>query len=127
MVVMVWEIPRVFFSRVSASSSGLSRDLPNGSPTRVVAPPVKPGKNDGAEEVAQVQGLGGGVETAIELERGRGRRGFEIVASCGFDKASLFEDLDDVGTRWLLLLLESASGSGELEREGVRKRFEEFG
>lgn len=35
------EIPAVFFSRVWTSNSGRSRDLPEGSPTRAVAPPMR--------------------------------------------------------------------------------------
>lgn len=38
---MMLEMAAVFLSRVWRSSSGRSRDLPEGSPTRAVAPPTR--------------------------------------------------------------------------------------
>lgn len=57
-----------------------------------------------------MQALGGGVEAAIDLERAERSRA-EIVAGDGLEKASFFENFDDVAPR-------SAVGfeSGGLER-----------
>lgn len=57
-----------------------------------------------------MQALGGGVEAAIDLERAETSKA-EIVAGDGLEKASFFENFDDVAPRSGLGL-----ESGRLER-----------
>lgn len=55
----------------------------------------EPGEDDDANEVAEVEAGGGGVEAAVGFEEGR-RGGFEGSGSKGVEEAPLFEDLDYV-------------------------------
>ena len=97
-----------------------------------VAAATEPGEHDEAEEVAEVEGLRGGVEAAVDLEGWWCEaRAAERVAGDGLDQTTLFEDSDDVviavvAARLLLLLLEGAAGGfcGAVEREGRRRGFE---
>ena len=95
-----------------------------------VAAAAEPGEDDEAEEVAEVEGLRGGVEAAVDLEGCRCEaRAAERVAGDGLNQTALFEDSDDVVVvvaARLLLLLEGAAGGfcGALKRERRRRRFE---
>lgn len=60
----------------------------------------EPGEDDDADEIPEVQALGGWVEAAVDPE-GReswvGTSGPEIVAGEGLEQTSFFQDFDDIG------------------------------
>lgn len=99
-----------------ADAGGGAADEGEGS----VAAAAEPGEDDEAEEVAEVEALGGGVEAAVDPEggiswvRGCGPEGG--VVGCGVEEAALFEDFDDVAAEQrllgLLVVVEGAFGSG---------------
>jgi len=63
-----------------------------------VAASAEPGERDQAEEVAEMQALGGGVEAAVNLELPGPRCG-ERLRGGGLDEPSLHEHVHDAGRR----------------------------
>jgi len=63
-----------------------------------VAAPAEPGERDEAEEVAEVEALGGGVEAAVHLKLPGARRR-ECLRGRGLDEAALPEHVHDAARR----------------------------
>ena len=99
-------MPAVLALIVSSSSTGRSALLPEGSPTRPVAPPrsatgcgriAEPREDDDAEEVPEVERIRGGVEAAVDGQRSlRARLAELVLVGARVEQAALLEDVDDV-------------------------------
>lgn len=86
-----------------------------------VATPAEPGERDEAEEVAEMQALGGGVEAAVNLEV-PGTRFGERLRGGGLDEPSLHEHVHDAGRRGAGGGSGSGSGGGGVGGEAAAKR-----
>ncbi|PON92592.1 hypothetical protein TorRG33x02_116860 [Trema orientale] len=65
-----------------------------------MAAPLEPREHDDPEKVAEMEGLGSRVESAVDPERRESRVGAgdpEMVAGEGLEQAPFVEDVDDVG------------------------------
>lgn len=62
----------------------------------VVAAALEPGEDNEAEEVAEVEALGGGVEAAVDFDGAGGNGVVKVGAREGLEEAALLEDFDDV-------------------------------
>ena len=62
-----------------------------------MAAAAEPGEDNQAEEVAQVEALGGGIEAAVDFEGLGGARGAEIGAGDRIHQTPLLQNFDNIG------------------------------
>jgi len=82
--------------RSNTSSAASSSSSGSGSGDHVSAP-LEPRQHDDAQQVAQVQAVGGGVKPAVDRQAGAGRQRLKLLRRHLLDQPALAQDRDDAG------------------------------